>query len=192
MAPRESTAGVQSILKGDRPMSKRTSTRPGPSSGSAAGGPLFNAVLVGAAVVYAVSVLVQRGTMSWPPHQLLASLFTVSGCLAVVGPLVLARGEGSGAGLGELLWMTGGLLVWVFDALAVVRGQWASTAWVTPLAAPTMGLTILAVMLAGWRCRVSGRGWSWTNVTGWVLGLFWVGLAVVSVWPGRGAGLASR
>jgi hypothetical protein len=48
-----------------------------------------------------------------------------------------------------------------------------------------MGLTILAVLLAGWRCRLVGRNWSWTNVTGWLLGLYWVGMALVTFLPER-------
>jgi hypothetical protein len=155
-------------------------------------GPLVNAILVVLAVCYGLSVLVHRGRMTWPPNQLLASLYTLAGCLAAVGPLVLARGEVEEAGLGDLLWMTGGLLVWVFDLVAALRGEWRSIAWVTPLGYQTMGLTILAVLLAGWRCRISARGWSWTNVTGWILGLFWVGMAVASMAPGRAAGVALR
>ncbi|MFO0910198.1 MAG: hypothetical protein U0794_17955 [Isosphaeraceae bacterium] len=170
---------------------KRGSSRAAGSAPAAATTPILNAVMVVAAVAYGISILVHRGTMSWPPHQLMASLFTVSGCLAVVGPIVLSRGEGEG-GLGELLWMTGGLLVWVFDAVALLRGEWRTTAWVTPLGYQTMGLTILAVLLAGWRCRINGRGWSWTNVTGWVLGLFWVALAFTSMWTSRGVGVAMR
>ncbi len=88
--------------------------------------------------------------------------------------------------------MTGGLLIWVFDAVALVRGDWRSTAWVTPLSHQTMGLTILAVLLAGWRCRVTSRNWSWTNVTGWILGLFWVGMALAAVSAARTAGIAAR
>jgi hypothetical protein len=123
--------------------------------------------------------------MSWPPHQLLSSIFTVAGCLAIVGPVVMARGDAGDRGLGELLWMTGGLLVWVFDLVALVRGQWRTVAWATPLGAQTMGLTILAVLLAGWRCRLVGRNWSWTNVLGWILGLYWVGMALVTFVPAR-------
>jgi hypothetical protein len=171
---------------------KRGASKAAPGSSAPVTGPVFNAVLVAAAVAYSVSILVSRGAMTWPPHQLMANLYTVSGCLALVGPVVLARGEGSEAGLGELLWMTGGLLVWVFDAVSVVQGSWRNTAWVTPLGYRTMGLTILAVLLAGWRCRLPGRAWSWTNVTGWVLGLFWVGLAVASLVPGRGPLVAVR
>jgi hypothetical protein len=132
-----------------------------------------------------LAILVMRGRLSWPPHQLLSSIFTVAGCLAMVGPVVMARGDAGDRGLGELLWMTGGLLVWVFDILALVRGQWRTMAWATPLGAQTMGLTILAVLLAGWRCRLVGRNWSWTNVTGWLLGVYWVTMALVSFLPQR-------
>jgi hypothetical protein len=171
--------------------SKRASSKPS-SPPAAASGPLINAVLVAVALCYGLSVLVTRGRVSWPPHQLLASLYTVAGCLALVGPIVLSRAQPGESGLGELLWMTGGLLVWVFDAVAALRGEWRTATWVTPLGSQTMGLTMLAVLLAGWRCRVVARGWSWTNVTGWVLGLFWVGVALTALWPGRPAGLAWR
>jgi len=171
---------------------KRATSRSAPAATPPASGPVFNAVLVGSAVCYALAVLVDRGRMSWPPNQLLASLYTVAGCLAVVGPVILARGEAGEAGLGELVGMTAGLLVWVFDAAAALRGEWRATAWVTPLGAQTMGLTILAVLLAGWRCKVAGWSWSWTNVTGWVLGLFWVGLAIATMLPTRALGLALR
>jgi len=178
--------------------SKRATTKfggpPGAAAGSAGLGPLATAGLLVGAVGYGLWVLVDRGRLSWPPTQLLASLYTVAGGLALVGPLVLSRGPAGGGerGLGDLLWMTGGSLVWVFDAVAVLKGDYRVTAWATPLGQQTMGMTMLAVMFAGWRCRQAGRGWSWTNVTGWVLGLFWVGLAVAAVWPGRVGSLAWR
>src|SRR4051794_40466228 len=174
------------------PFNKSSYSSATAATASPASGPVFNAVLLGLAVAYAIVSLVNRGKMAWPPNQLLASLYTVAGCLALVGPIVLIRAEAGESGLGELLWMTGGLLVWVFDAVAAFRGDWQSTAWVTPLGYQTMGMTILAVLIAGWRCRVSGRVWSWTNVTGWVLGLFWVGMAVVSMLPARGTGVVLR
>jgi hypothetical protein len=139
-----------------------------------------------------ISLLVTHGRMSWPPHQLLSSIFTVAGCLAMIGPIVMARGEPGDRGLGELLWMTGGLLVWVFDLVALARGQWRSTAWATPLESQTMGLTILAVLLAGWRCRLVGRNWSWTNVTGWILGLYWIGMALATFLPERALFASAR
>jgi hypothetical protein len=156
--------------------------------------PLFTAVLLAGALACGVVILVNRGSMAWPPNQLLSSLYTLAGCLALVGPFVLARGSASEGGLGEFLWMTGGLLIWVFDAVALLRGDWRAISWTTPLGRQTMGLTILAVLLAGWRCRLAARGWSWawTNVTGWLLGLFWVGMALSTMWPARVATVATR
>ena len=53
---------------------------------------------------------------------MLASLGTVAGCLALVGPIVLfRRGPGSEGGVGNLVWMTGGLLIWVHDLAALPR-----------------------------------------------------------------------
>jgi hypothetical protein len=167
-------------------------TRSAPRSAAPAAPPLLNALMLGAAMAYGVWTLVQRGRLSWPPHNLLADAYTLAGCLALVGPLVLARHEGEGGGVGDLLWMTGGILVWVFDVAALVQGDWRSRSWITPLGAQAMGLTMLAVLLAGWGSRGSGRGWSWTNVTGWILGLFWVGLALISLAPSRTGGLAIR
>jgi hypothetical protein len=166
--------------------------RVAPQSSGAASSPLTNMLLVGAALSCGLGILVQRGRVAWPPHQLLAAAYTLAGCLALVGPLVLARREPAEGGLGELLWMTGGLLTWIYDGVAVVRGRGPATTWATPLSVPTMGLTLLAVLVAGWRCRLGGSTWSWTNVTGWVLGLFWVGLAVANLVSGAPFGAGSR
>jgi hypothetical protein len=111
---------------------------------------------------------------------LLSSLSTVAGSLALVGPLILARSTEIEGSLGELGWLTAGLLVWLFDIAAVVRGQWGTIHWATPLSDRTLGLTILAVLMAGWKCGLAVRNWSWTNVTGWLLSAFWVGMALGS------------
>ncbi len=167
--------------------------RPAPKSPAATPAPLLNVVLLVLAIVYGLWLLVQRGRVSWPPHELLSSIYTLAGCLALVGPILLFRRESGGElGLGDLLWMTGGALVWIFDLAAVARGQWRTTSWATPLDALPMGLTMLAVLLAGWRARGAGRNWSWTNVTGWILGLFWVGMAMSALVPAGSIGLASR
>ena len=73
------------------------------------------------------------------------------------------------------MWLVGGLLVWIFDVEGVVQGRWRTMHWATPLSERAMGLTMLAVLLAGWKCGMADRNWSWTNVTGWVLSAFWVG-----------------
>ena len=168
---------------------KRAATYNAPSPYAS---PLVNLALLGAAVGYGLLVLVGRGRVSWPPHELLAGSYTLAGCLALVGPVVLSRRGTAEGGLGELLWMTGGLLIWTFDLAAALRGEVRTLSWATPLGSQTMGLTILAVLLAGWRTRGGARNWSWTNVTGWILGLFWVGLGMASLLPGHLAGLAPR
>src|SRR5262245_16674963 len=106
---------------------------------------IANAVLVGAALLWGATMLVHKGRLTWPPYQLLASLSTRAGCLALVGPLILIRsGEVEGS-LGELLWLAGGLLVWLFDIEGVLQGRWRSIYWATPMHDRTMGLMILAV-----------------------------------------------
>ena len=154
--------------------------------------PLLNAALILAAVGYGLRLLVLHGRLAWPPTELLGAVFTLSGCLALIGPLLLLRREATEGGLGELVWLTAGLLIWVFDVAAMVRGEFRSTTFATPLSALPMGLTILAVVIAGWRAKGGGRVWTWTNVTGWVLAVFWVGMGLLSLLPGRTLGLAAR
>lgn len=164
------------------------------SSGGGSGGPtpLVNALVVLVALAYGAWLMTTKGWMTWPPSGLLAAAFTISGCLALVGPIVLFRREAGDGGLGELLWLTGGILIWVFDIAAALRGEANGIAWATPLGARAMGLTILAVLLAAWRTHGDSRSWAWTNVTGWILGLFWVGLALGTLVPGAPMQLALR
>jgi hypothetical protein len=164
---------------------------PGSSSRNApagSGSAIVNALLIAAALGWGLMLLVQRGRMTWPPYTLLSNLATLAGCLALVGPIVLFRsGEVQGS-LGELAWLTAGLLIWSFDIAAVLQGQWRSIHWATPLSDRTLGLTVLAVLVAGWKCGLAQRNWSWTNVAGCLLSAFWVAMAVCS-WllatPGR-------
>lgn len=172
--------------------SKRAGSRSAESS--APDRAIFNALMVVAAVGGGLLLLVQRGRLSWPPYQLLASISTIAGCLAMVGPFILARPDAAKGGLGELLWMTAGILVWVLDISSAAQGQWRTMSWTSPLGDRMMGMMILAVLISGWRCGLAGRNWSWTNVTGWALGILWISLAVSS-WvlrPGTFPGLASR
>jgi hypothetical protein len=159
----------------------------------AAAGPLLNAALVAGALGYGIWLLVARGRLSWPPGPLLQGAYTVAGCLALVGPVVLwRRDEGEGGGMGELLWMTGGTLVWLYDAAAILRGQASGHAWATPVGMAPLGVFMLAVLIAGWRTRGAGaRAWSWTNVTGWILGGFWIGMGLAALGPARWLGLTA-
>ena len=165
-----------------------SSTR-APSSGSA----VTNALVIGAALLWGAGLLVQRGRLTWPPYALMSSLATLAGCLALAGPVILFRSGELEGSLGELGWLTAGLLLWALDIAAVLQGQWRTTQWATPLPDRTLGLIILAVLLAGWRCGLAHRNWSWTNVAGWMLCTFWVAMAACS-WllaPGARASLAS-
>lgn len=155
---------------------------------TASGSAVTNAILLAAALAWGLSLLVQRGRMTWPPYALLSSLATLAGCLALVGPFILFRSGEIQGSLGELAWLTAGILIWTFDLVAVVQGHWRTIPWATPLSDRTLGLMVLAVLLAGWRCGLAQRNWSWTNVVGCLLGAFWVGMALCS-WlmaaPGR-------
>jgi hypothetical protein len=167
--------------------------RPSARSPSGSGSAIANALLVGVALLWGAGLLFQRGRLTWPPVGLLAALTTLAGCLALVGPVILCRsGEVEGS-LGELGWLTAGLLLWIFDAIAVLQGQWKTLQVAAPLSDRTLGLVILAVVLAGWRCGLAHRNWSWTNVVGWLLCAFWIGMAACS-WllaaPSRGSPLA--
>ena len=60
-------------------------------------------------VGWGVSLLVQRGRLTWPPYALLSSLATLAGCLALVGPVILFRSVEIEGSLGELGWLTAGV-----------------------------------------------------------------------------------
>jgi hypothetical protein len=150
-------------------------------SSSSASYAIGNALLVAVALIWGGVLLVQRGRLTWPPYPLLSGLATLAGCLALVGPLILYRsGQQPEGSLGELMWLAGGLMVWAFDIEGLVQGRWRTMHWATPLHERTMGLAILAMLLAGWRCGLADWNWSWTNVTGWLLSAFWVGMAFCS------------
>jgi len=171
---------------------KRVPPKASTSATSSSSPPILNALLLGAAICGGLGLLFARGRLTWPPNQLMASLYTVAGCLAMIGPILLHRRDSPEVGLGELLWMAGGLVVWIFDLAAVARGEYRALSWATPLGYQPMGLTILAVLIAAWRCRIAGSSWSWTNVTGWALGLFWVAMAASTLLPARVLGVAMR
>lgn len=154
--------------------------------------PWGTAALLGAALSFGTWNLVKVGRVPWPPTQLLADTYTVAGCLALVGPVLLRRKRAGELGVGDLIWMIAGLLIWIFDAAALARGEARSLAWATPLGQQSMGLIVLAVAVAAWRCRLGGGQWTWTNVIGWALGIFWVALAGAALVPARTLGLAAR
>src|SRR5271157_6012851 len=80
---------------------KRASSSPGAVSSPEHA--VTNAILLTAALGWGFSLLIQRGRLTWPPLALLSSLSTLAGCLALVGPLILARSGGKEGSLGELV-----------------------------------------------------------------------------------------
>ena len=171
---------------------RRATTRVGNAAPSSPSAPLGTAVMLGGALCAGLGTLVAHGRLDWPPTQLLGNVYTVAGCLALVGPILLRRREAGDVGLGELIWMVGGLAIWIFDGAAVARGESRSLAWATPLGYQPMGLMILAVGLAAWRCRLGRSSWAWTNVIGWALGVLWVSMAAATLLPARALGLVLR
>ena len=131
------------------------------SSSSAASGSsdhaVTNAILLAAAARAGLEPALPAREAHLAPLALLSSLSTLAGCLALVGPLILARSGSREGSLGELVWLTGGLLVWLFDLAGTLQGQARTLNWATPLGERTMGLVILAVLLAGWKCGLAGR-----------------------------------
>ncbi|RUL89003.1 hypothetical protein [Tautonia sociabilis] len=164
---------------------KRAPSRGQAPNSSASSSPALNAALVLAAVGYGTMLLVDRRELSWPPRELLSSLATLAGCLAMVGPLLLWR-KGAGEGtVGELTWMVGGLILWAFDLSALAVGRTRGMDWAAPVAPELLGPVILAVMVGGWRTGRTAWSWTWTSVTGWLLGLIWVGMGALAMLPQR-------
>ncbi len=148
------------------------------SQGSTA---LFNAVLLSGAMTLGLWLLVSRGLISWPPTRLMGSLATVAGCVAACGPIVLIRRGRTELATGDLLWMVGGILVWLHAALALMAGNFQIEVVPTPLAPKVLATFMGTVLIAAWLLNGTGRNWTWTNILGWLLGSFWVGLGVASV-----------
>jgi hypothetical protein len=146
---------------------------------------MLNAALVLAAFGYGLALLVDRRELSWPPRELMASLGTLAGCLAMVGPPLLWRRGASEGTLGELTWMVGGLIHWAFDLSALVLGRTGELDWAAPIGPELLGPVILAVMIGGWRTGRITWSWTWTSVTGWLLGLIWIGMALMAMLPDR-------
>lgn len=144
---------------------------------------LTNALVIASALGIGLWALVDRGQIAWPPGRMLSAITTLAGYLALAGPIVLARRDRGGAGVGDLVWMTAGLLIWFYNAAALIRGTFETTRVADPVGPIGLALAVLAVSAAAWRLHGPGRVWTWTNVTGWILGIFWVGSGLAALLP---------
>lgn len=147
--------------------------------------PLWNAAIMAAAIVAAFWLLVARNRLSWPPKELLAGATTLAGCLALAGPLVELRRGDQERGVGDLAWLASGFLLWVFDLQTAFRGAARGWNWTNPLGTQSMGLTMLAIVLAGRFHTRGGPQWTWTNILGWSLAVFWIGVGFSASDGGR-------
>lgn len=163
--------------------SKSTSSRSVATGSSAQ--PMWNAAIMGVAIVAAFWLLVASNRLSWPPRELLAGATTLAGCLALAGPLVeLRRGEQE-RGVGDLAWLASGFLLWVFNLVAAFHGAPRGWNWTNPVGTRSMGLTMLAIVLAGRFHTRGGAQWTWTNILGWSLAVFWIGVGLSATESGR-------
>lgn len=153
------------------------------ASSHQASSPLLSATLVLLAIGYGLMLLIDRREVSWPPRELLASLSTLAGCLAMVGPVLLWRVGSSEGTVGELTWIVGGLLLWTFNLSALASGQTRGLDWAAPVGPEVLGPVGFAVMVGGWRTGRMAWSWTWTSVTGWILGLIWIGMAILALLP---------
>ena len=175
----------------------RAATKGGTSAGGGSGSglassPLANAGLVAGALAYGLWALVDRGRISWPPRELLTAGTTFAGCLAIIGPIVVGRRETSQAGLGDILWLAGGLLIWVFDLASLAARPVSRRFLDQPARLDHDGSRRPRRRPRRDPARVAVKSWSWTNVVGILLALFWIGSALAGFQPLLGNGFGSR
>jgi len=129
-----------------------------------------------------VQHVVHVGVKVWTDHPVQAAASAVWLQLGIGALLLLApRGRWSRlAGLASMAW---GLVVWVFgEAFGGIFGAGASWLFGTPGA-------VLLYCVAGALVALPERAWSTPRLGRVVLratGLFFVGMAVLQAWPGRG------
>ncbi|GIW88862.1 MAG: hypothetical protein KatS3mg108_3186 [Isosphaeraceae bacterium] len=153
------------------------------SRGNASSTALGNAAIITIALALGLWTLVHRRQLDWPPSRLFAAATTLTGYLALAGPLVLGRRTVHAAGLGDVVWLTVGLLFWLYNAASFLRGRFDLDQLHNPISPVGLGLAVAAVALASWRLHGPGRLWTWTNVTGWLLGLFWITAGAAALIP---------
>lgn len=161
---------------------RSNSASPATSMTNAGAPPLWNAVAVLGALGAAAYLLIERGAVSWPPDDLLRSASTLAACLTLIGPLILWNGgNGKPGSLGDLIWMTAGLALWAFLLAGLARGDARRLDWTSPVPPSMLGLFLLATAAAGRRTARLPLSWTWTDVLGTTLGLFWILIALAEL-----------
>lgn len=139
--------------------------------------PVVNLLILSGAIILFVRVGIRQGWIDWPPTRLGAILAALAGWIALAGPLVLFRHEeqtGS-MGVGDRVWVTTGLLLWLKIFLQVSSGNLPTVeSFATVIDSRDMALLSMACLFGGLLGRPKNAHWTWTNLVGWGLSLCWV------------------
>ncbi|MCY2936089.1 MAG: hypothetical protein WCJ40_20140 [Planctomycetota bacterium] len=152
--------------------------------------PMANLVILGISILLFGRLGISRGWISWPPSHLSAILAAFAGWIALTGPFVLFRYEeqSGGMGLGDRVWITSGLFLWIRHGLELSAGRIPSfESLATAVASKEMAIIAMACLVGGMLTRPKQTHWTWTNLMGWALTLSWITSAAMpsgsSLWP---------
>lgn len=171
--------------------SQNRSAKPGSQSK-----PIANLVILSISLVAFLRLAIARHWIDWPPSQIGPILSALAGWIALTGPWILYRHEenAGGMGVGDRVWMTSGLALWIALAANVARGRIPNLqSAVTTLGAQELALLAGATLAGGLLARPAATRWTWTNLMGWFLALAWISASALptgtSLWPVLALGL---
>lgn len=158
--------------------------------GSSPGKPVMNLVIMLLAFFFFGRLGVSRGWIVWPPSNLAQMLAAFAGWVAIAGPFVLFRSEDAsgGMGLGDRVWMTTGVVIWIRFLLQLLSGRlpaWNEMA--TSVSVTDLSVLAAACIVGGSLTRPRQMHWTWTNIMGWTIALAWLASATFQ----RNTGLMS-
>jgi hypothetical protein len=151
--------------------------------------PMANLVILAISLFLFGRLGVSRGWISWPPSHLSAILAAFAGWIALTGPFVLFRYEeqSGGMGLGDRVWITCGLFLWMRHGLDLAVGRIPSfESLATAVSSRDMAILAMACLVGGILSRPKQTHWTWTNLMGWALTISWIASAALptgTMWP---------
>jgi hypothetical protein len=171
--------------------SRSANSANGRSSKSSSGSrPFVNLVIISISLGAFLRLAVARGWVDWPPTQIGPILTAFAGWVALTGPWILFRHEeqSGGMGVGDRVWITCGLALWIALGMNLAGGRMPSLQSITSAIGPKeMAVLAAATLAGGILARPSGSSWTWTNITGWLLAICWLTAAALPtgapLWP---------
>lgn len=173
-------------------MASRASSQPAArsSKSNSPSKPIANLVILTLSLGAFLKLAIARHWIDWPPSQIGPILSAFAGWIALTGPWILYRHEenAGGMGVGDRVWMTCGLALWIALVLNLVQGRVPSLqSAVTAIGANELALLAGATLAGGLLARPSATRWTWTNLTGWFLALAWLAASALpsgnALWP---------